>query len=151
MLASGSNEKVRQVAGQRSRPRAESACELSASSVHSTFCRRSRARFGLCGGHSGQRETQCPRVTVGGLARPERCRLSSSSPTRRRRRREKARHGQAERAGAGGSRGPPAHFRLFSSFSIFTRAVSETLAFGAVLGSQQNRAGSPEHPHSHPP
>lgn len=65
MLASGSNEKVRQVAGQRSRPRAESACELSASSVRSTFCRRSRARFGLCGGRSGRRETRCPQVTVG--------------------------------------------------------------------------------------
>lgn len=65
MLASGSNEKVRQVAGERSRPRAESACELSASSVRSTFCRRSRARFGLCGGCSGRRETRCPRVTVG--------------------------------------------------------------------------------------
>lgn len=60
MLASGSNEKVRRVAGQRSRPRAELACELSASSVRSTFCRRSRARFGLCGGRSGGEKLGVP-------------------------------------------------------------------------------------------
>lgn len=45
--------------------RAEFTCKLSASRLCFTCCHLSRARFGLCGGRSGRRETGVPRSQSG--------------------------------------------------------------------------------------